>query len=166
MEGHDVFSYPYKRSIKEITLASFKSITVSEDRSIDRALLFQRLLALSKSGNNSLNEVLTHDLSPYPPALFEANNLMLQADKTKLQADKTKLIDKRSCDIPVYFCCFGNYSNYRIQCYWWGSCPPSNEMGRRKNIQFNCGWICRVYRKTVRPCYHCVWLLRGTEHKR
>ena len=43
-----------------------------------------RFLALSMSGNNSLSKVLTHELSPYPPALFEANNLMLQADKTKL----------------------------------------------------------------------------------
>ena len=84
MEGHDVFSYSYKRSMKAITLASSKSIKVSEDRSIDPALLFQRFLAVSQSGNISLSEVLTHELSPYPPALFEAKHVMRQADKAQL----------------------------------------------------------------------------------
>ena len=79
-EGHDVFSYSYKRSMKAITLASSKSIKVSEDRSIDPALLFQRFLAVSQSGNISLSEVLTHEISPYPPALFEAKHVMRQAD--------------------------------------------------------------------------------------
>jgi len=44
MKGQSVFEYSYKRKNKVKTLASARSIKVSEDRTIDPALLFQRFL--------------------------------------------------------------------------------------------------------------------------
>jgi len=38
-------------------------------------------IVVLKSGDLSLEEVLTYELSPYPPALFEARNILRTADK-------------------------------------------------------------------------------------
>ena len=39
---------------------------------------------VSRSGDLSLEEVLTYELSPYPPALFETRNILRKADKPQL----------------------------------------------------------------------------------
>jgi len=39
---------------------------------------------VSRSGNLSVEEVLTYELSPYPPTLFEARNILRKADKPQL----------------------------------------------------------------------------------
>ena len=57
---------------------------IAPDRTIDPALLFQRFLVASRSGDPSLEEVLTYELSPYPPALFETRNILRKADKPQL----------------------------------------------------------------------------------
>ena len=74
---------------------------ISPDRTIDPALLFQRFLVVSRSGDLSLEEVLTYEqaspiwclarqnptlypLAPYPPALFETRNILRKADKPQL----------------------------------------------------------------------------------
>ena len=45
---------------------------------------FQCFLVVSRSGDLSLEEVLTYELSPYPPALFETRNILRKADKPQL----------------------------------------------------------------------------------
>lgn len=50
MEGQSVFSYSYKRKTKVKTLAAARAIKVTDDRTIDPALLFQRFLMVSQSG--------------------------------------------------------------------------------------------------------------------
>ena len=59
---------------------------VSPGRSIDPALLFQRLIVISNTGDFSLEEVLEYELSlsPFSPALFEASYIMRKPDKTQL----------------------------------------------------------------------------------
>ena len=57
---------------------------IAPDRTIDPVLLFQRSLVMSRSGDLSLEEVLTYELSPYPPALFETGNILRKADKPQL----------------------------------------------------------------------------------
>ena len=54
------------------TLASARAVKVAEDRTIDPALLFQRFLVVSQSGELKLEDVMKYELSPYPPCLFEA----------------------------------------------------------------------------------------------
>ena len=51
MEGQAVFSYSHKRTNAVKTLASTRAVTVDKERGIDSALLFQRFLVVSQSGD-------------------------------------------------------------------------------------------------------------------
>ena len=84
MEGQSVFSYSYKRKFKVKTLASARAIKVTDDKTIDPALLFQRFLVVSQSGDLCLDEVMEYELSPYPPSLFDAKYLLRMSDKAQL----------------------------------------------------------------------------------
>ena len=84
MEGQDVFSYSHKRTNAVETLASTKAVTVDKERGIDPAVLFQRYIVVSQSGDICLEEVMTYELSPYPPSLFEGKNLLRKPDKAPL----------------------------------------------------------------------------------
>ena len=53
-------------------------------RTIDPALLFQSFLVVSRSGDLSHEEVLSYELSPFPPALFETRNIRRKPDKPQL----------------------------------------------------------------------------------
>ena len=84
MEGQAVFSYSHKRTNAVKTLASTRAVTVDKERGIDLALLFQRFLVVSQSGDLYLEEVMKYELSPYPPSLFEGKNLLQKPDKAPL----------------------------------------------------------------------------------
>lgn len=96
MEGQPVFSFSYKRTMKAKTLASTRAVRVAEDRTIDPALLFQRFLVVSQTGDLSLNEVLSYELSPYPPSLFEAKHLLRKPDKAQLMDALKNQVTKSS----------------------------------------------------------------------
>ncbi|KAG0725600.1 hypothetical protein GWK47_038312 [Chionoecetes opilio] len=76
----------YKRSMKAKTLASSVAVDVAKDKTIDPALLFQRFLVVSQTADLSLDEVMAHELSPYPPSLFEAKHLLRKPNKAQLMA--------------------------------------------------------------------------------
>ena len=78
------FTYKFKRKDRTKTLGNISAVTIAPDRTIDPALLFQRFFVVSRSGDISLEEVLTYELSPYPPALFETRNILRKADKPQL----------------------------------------------------------------------------------
>ena len=84
MDGHSVFTYSHKRSLKVKTLASSKKVKVSEDRTIDPALLFQRFLVVSQTGELRLDDVMSYELCPYPMSLFEAKDILRPPDKPQL----------------------------------------------------------------------------------
>ena len=84
MEGQSIFSYSHKRNTRVKTLATARAIKVTEDRTIDPALLFQRFLVVSQSGDLSLSEVMDYELCPYPPSLFEAKDCFRKPDKAQL----------------------------------------------------------------------------------
>ena len=84
MEGQAVFSYSHKRTNAVKTLASTRAVTVDKERGIDPALLFQRFIVVSQSGDLCLEEVMKYELSPYPPSLFELKNLLRKPDKAPL----------------------------------------------------------------------------------
>lgn len=67
------------------TLASAGAIKVSEDQAIDPALLFQRFLVVSQSGELGFHDVLKYELSSYPPSLFETKYVLRKPDKAQLQ---------------------------------------------------------------------------------
>ena len=72
MIGQSVFSIDFKRKDKAKILANISSVKVAPERTIDPGLLFQRFLVVSKLGVLSLEDVMKYELSPFPPALFEA----------------------------------------------------------------------------------------------
>ena len=84
MEGQAIFSYTYKWKAKVKTLAASRTIKITEDQTIDPALLFQSFLVVSQSGELGLDEVLHYELSPHLPSLFEANNVLRKPDKAWL----------------------------------------------------------------------------------
>ena len=84
MEGQAIFSYTYKWKAKVKTLAASRTIKITEDQTIDSALLFQRFLVVSQSEELGLDEVLHYELSPHLPSLFEANNVLRNPDKAQL----------------------------------------------------------------------------------
>ena len=81
MESQPVFEYSYRRKNKVTTLASARFIKVTVDRVIDSALLFQRYLVVSQSGDLCLEEVMKYEFSPYPPSLFEGKYILRKPDK-------------------------------------------------------------------------------------
>ncbi|KAK6176032.1 hypothetical protein SNE40_014396 [Patella caerulea] len=83
-ESQLIFSYSHKRNTKVKTLASSRAVKVAGDRTIDPALLFQRFLVVSHSGELSLDEVMKHELSTYPPSLFESKLRLRKPDKPAL----------------------------------------------------------------------------------
>ena len=84
MDSHFIFSYSHKTSLNVKTLASSSAINVADDRTIDPALLFQRFLVVSQTGDLQIGEVMNYELSPYLMSLFEAESIFRQADKLQL----------------------------------------------------------------------------------
>jgi len=84
MIGQPVFSFSIKRKEKAKTLGNSSAVQVAPDRTIDPSLLFQRFLVVSRTGDLSLEEVMSFELSPYPPSLFEDNKILRKADKPQL----------------------------------------------------------------------------------
>ena len=82
--GKSAFTYKFKRKERARTLGNISAVKIAPDRTIDPALLFQRFLLVSRSGDLSLEAVLTYELSPYPPALFVTRNILRKADKPQL----------------------------------------------------------------------------------
>jgi len=100
MIGQPTFTYPCKRKDKAITMGEASAVRVTADRTIDPALLYQRLLVISRGGDLSLKDVLDYELSPFPPALFEAKNIFQEADKPQLAKAIEECASKLS-DQPV-----------------------------------------------------------------
>ena len=91
------FTYKFKRKDRAKTLENISAVKIAPDRTIDPALLFQRFLVMSRSGDLSLEEVLTYELSSYPPAHFETRNILRKADKPQLaQAIRDHAVDLSS----------------------------------------------------------------------
>ena len=84
MIGESAFTYKFQQKDRAQTLGNISAVKIAPDRTTDPALLFQRFLVVSRSGDLSLEEVLTFELSPYPPALFETRNILWKTDKPQL----------------------------------------------------------------------------------
>ena len=82
--GKAAFTCSFKRSLKAKTLVFSSAVKVSGEQIIDPALLFQRLLVVSQSGDISIDAAMKYELCPYPPSLFEARDIMRKADKPQL----------------------------------------------------------------------------------
>ena len=84
MKGQPAFTFSFSRKDKAVNLGQQSTIKIAADRTIDSALLFQRFMVVSQTGELSLEEVMRYELSPFPPTLFEARNVFRKADKPQL----------------------------------------------------------------------------------
>src|SRR6218665_1465305 len=62
------------------------AVRIAADRTIDSGLqnLFEWFLVVANTGELSLEEVMSYELSPFPPALFDSINVFIKADKPQL----------------------------------------------------------------------------------
>ena len=77
MKGQPAFTVSFSRKDKAVTLGQQSTIKIAADRTIDSALLFQRFMVVSQTGELSLEEVMRYDLSPsllpsLKPAMYSA----------------------------------------------------------------------------------------------
>jgi len=84
MIGKPAFTFTFRRKDKARTLGETSAVTIAPDRTIDSGLLFERFLVVAKTGELSLEEVMSYELSPFPPALFDSINVFRKADKPQL----------------------------------------------------------------------------------
>jgi hypothetical protein len=84
MVGQPIFTYSFKRKDKVKTLGDSSLVKVNAEQAINPELLFQRFLVVSQAGDLTLNDIMDYELSPYPPALFEAKHVFQKADKPQL----------------------------------------------------------------------------------
>ena len=84
MIGQSVFSISFKRKDKAKTFGNISLVKLTPERTIDPGLLFQRFLVVSQLGVLSLEDILKYELSPFPPALFEARKVLRKPDKPQL----------------------------------------------------------------------------------
>jgi len=82
--GKSVFAYKFTRKYRAKSLGNSLAVKIASDRAFDPALLFQRFLVVSKSGDPSLAVVLSYELSSHPAAFFEAKNILCTADKPQI----------------------------------------------------------------------------------
>ena len=84
MNGQPAFTFSFSRKDNAVTIGQQSTSKIAADRTIDSALLFQRFMVVSQTGELSLEEVMRYELSSFPPTLFEARNGFRKADKPQL----------------------------------------------------------------------------------
>ena len=87
VDGEDVLKYSFTRADKVPTMSmpGEHKISVNDQRSIDPALLFQRMiLIVNTSADVSLEEVTSYELCPYPTSLFASCNIFRDPGKAPL----------------------------------------------------------------------------------
>ena len=97
MANHNVNVFFPRYSFERKDVSAIK---VTPKQSIDPALVFPRVLVVSKTGVLLLDEVLGHELSPFPPALFDIRNVFCEPDKPKLTHSITGHLKEAGVDQP------------------------------------------------------------------
>ncbi|KAH3711445.1 hypothetical protein DPMN_071114 [Dreissena polymorpha] len=82
--GKSAFAKKFTRQYRAKDLRNRLAVKIASDRAFYPALLFQRFLVVSKSGDPSIAVVLSCELSSHPVALFEAKNILCTADKSQI----------------------------------------------------------------------------------
>jgi len=98
--GKSAFNYRFKRKDRAKTLGNMSVVNIASDRTTDPALLIQRFLMVSRSGD-LFGEVLRYELSPFPPALFEARTFFEKRTNLNLLSD----LRRHSKDSKASFDC-------------------------------------------------------------
>ena len=82
--GKNVVEHSFRKNDQIVNMASNNAVKVSHEQvNIDPQVLFQRLVTAGIS-NDQLPGIFQYELSNFPPALFEAKNVMKAANKPAL----------------------------------------------------------------------------------
>ena len=81
MIGKSVFAYKFTRKYRANANGNSLAVKIASDRAFYPALLFQRFLVVSKSGDASLSAVLSYEQSFHPAAFFQVKNILCTADR-------------------------------------------------------------------------------------
>ena len=85
MEGKAVIDYTFKKKNQAVTLASKQNVKVDgEEVHVDLQLLFQRLVAVSESTLDDVEDLLSYELCGHPSSLFDTSGLLREANKSSL----------------------------------------------------------------------------------
>lgn len=103
LENKNVFECKMKRSDGVKTMSTKKHKIKLKDGNvhIDPALLFQRLLVLAKTDYVNIDNMITHELCPYPPAIFESPSMLRKSEKSQLVKAITNYVSKKKDDLLV-----------------------------------------------------------------
>ncbi|KAH3692663.1 hypothetical protein DPMN_193817 [Dreissena polymorpha] len=82
--GKSVFAYKFTGKYRAKALGNSFAVKIASDPAFYPALLFQRFLVVSKSGDPFLAVVLSFKLSSHPAAFFENKNILCTADKHQI----------------------------------------------------------------------------------
>ena len=74
------------------------SVSIAPDRTIDPALLFQRFIVISQTGDLSMQEVMKHELITHPPALFKGRHIFREVDKPQIATAITEYASSVTSD--------------------------------------------------------------------
>lgn len=95
MTGKAVDEYTFKKADQVVTLASHSTVKVKgESVRVDPQLIFQRLVTIGEHSDDDLMSLFKYELCSYPPALFDASSLPLQANKAALADALWKAIEE------------------------------------------------------------------------
>ena len=84
MIDQDIFTYEFSRKDQAKNMSSKVTLCKKNDIKCDPALLFQRLLLVSRTNPVDMEEVMSYELSAFPLSLFETSQFLRKADKPKL----------------------------------------------------------------------------------
>ena len=92
MFGASVFDYSFSRKDMPKTMKTNNSVIIEDiPVQVDPQLFFQRLILFVQ--NDNVSDAFSYELCVHPPALFEENGLMNEADKPKLVKELKDLLD-------------------------------------------------------------------------
>ncbi|KAH3787016.1 hypothetical protein DPMN_165135 [Dreissena polymorpha] len=83
--GRSVFAYILTRKYRAKALGNRLAVKIASDRAFYPAFLFQRFLVVSKSGDPSLEVVLSLELSSNPAAFFETKKILYRSGNLRAE---------------------------------------------------------------------------------
>ena len=85
MENKNVSDYVFRKKNQAVTLGSKHNIKVDgEEVHVDSQLLFQRLVAVSESAQDDVEDLFRYELCSHPSSLFDTSGLLRAANKPSL----------------------------------------------------------------------------------
>ena len=93
MDDKLVEEYSISKNMLAVNFSSKAKVSIEGlEIFVDPKLLFQRLIILAEGDQASLDDVLQHEMTSYPPSLFENVNMFRPANKSQLSDGLLKML--------------------------------------------------------------------------